>query len=184
MTEVGRGIKDHLVPARCHTQAIGRDTSCYTRFPQCPIQPGLECLQGWGIHTFTGQPAPVPHCSDLVKKFPTTSTLNLPTFSLKLFPSVLSLSDQAEDDELVMPRELKFKTSFSSKLIQIMKFHPPLCNCSKIRALLLSHFAADPHTFSGERLHSTHNQRLSLRFCKYLKIRQKGGARRKAAPGL
>ena len=26
-----------------------------------PIQPGLECLQGWGIHNFSGQPVTVPH---------------------------------------------------------------------------------------------------------------------------
>ena len=28
---------------------------------QGPIQPGLECLQRWSIHSFSGQPAPVPH---------------------------------------------------------------------------------------------------------------------------
>jgi len=25
------------------------------------IQPGLEHCQGWGIHSFSGQPVPVPH---------------------------------------------------------------------------------------------------------------------------
>ena len=24
-------------------------------------QPGLECLQGWGIHNLSGQPVPVRH---------------------------------------------------------------------------------------------------------------------------
>ncbi|KAK4818440.1 hypothetical protein QYF61_013127 [Mycteria americana] len=28
---------------------------------QSPIQPGLEHFQGWGIHSFSGQPVPVPH---------------------------------------------------------------------------------------------------------------------------
>jgi len=26
-----------------------------------PIQPALECFQGGGIHSLTGQPVPVPH---------------------------------------------------------------------------------------------------------------------------
>ena len=33
------------------------------------IQPGLECLQGLGIHNFSGQPVPVPH-HHLSKKLP------------------------------------------------------------------------------------------------------------------
>uniref|UniRef100_A0A8C9G440 Uncharacterized protein n=1 Tax=Pavo cristatus TaxID=9049 RepID=A0A8C9G440_PAVCR len=28
---------------------------------QSHIQPGLECLQGWGIHSLFGQPVPVCH---------------------------------------------------------------------------------------------------------------------------
>ena len=28
---------------------------------QGPIQPSLEHLQGWGIHSFSGQIVPVPH---------------------------------------------------------------------------------------------------------------------------
>ena len=28
---------------------------------QSHIQPGLECLQGWGIHNLLGQPVPVCH---------------------------------------------------------------------------------------------------------------------------
>ena len=30
---------------------------------QGPIQPGLEHLQGWGIHSLSGQPVPAPHYS-------------------------------------------------------------------------------------------------------------------------
>jgi len=28
---------------------------------QSPVQPGLECFQGWGLHYFSGQPVPVFH---------------------------------------------------------------------------------------------------------------------------
>ena len=41
---------------------------CYVQGRQPPdqaaqshIQPGLECLQGWGIHSLLGQPVPVRH---------------------------------------------------------------------------------------------------------------------------
>ena len=41
---------------------------CYVQGRQPPdqaaqshIQPGLECLQGWGIHSLLGQPIPVCH---------------------------------------------------------------------------------------------------------------------------
>ena len=41
---------------------------CYVQGHQSPdqaaqshIQPGLECLQGWGIHNLLGQPVPVCH---------------------------------------------------------------------------------------------------------------------------
>ena len=41
---------------------------CYVQGRQPPaqaaqshIQPGLECLQGWGIHSLLGQPVPVCH---------------------------------------------------------------------------------------------------------------------------
>jgi len=30
---------------------------------QSPIQPGLEQLQGWGMHNLSGQPIPAPHHS-------------------------------------------------------------------------------------------------------------------------
>ena len=58
---------------------------------QSHIQPGLECLQGWGIHSLLGQP--VQCVTTLwVKNFFLISNLNLPCPSLKLFPLVLSLS--------------------------------------------------------------------------------------------
>lgn len=54
-----------------------------------PIQPGLECLQGWAIHSFHGQLVLVPHH---LPNFILISNLNLQSFSLKSFLLVLLLS--------------------------------------------------------------------------------------------
>jgi len=57
---------------------------------QGPIQPGLEHLQGWGLHNLYGQL--FQHLITLlVKNFPLISNLNLPSFNLKPFPIVLLL---------------------------------------------------------------------------------------------
>ena len=40
---------------------MGREPFHQTRLAQSPIEPGLECVQGWGIHSFSGQPVPGPH---------------------------------------------------------------------------------------------------------------------------
>ena len=57
---------------------------------QSHIQPGLECLQGWGIHNLLGQ---LFQCVTTlcVKNFLLISNLNLPCLSLKSLPLVLSL---------------------------------------------------------------------------------------------
>ena len=56
---------------------------------QSNIQPGLECLQGWGTHSLLGQP--VQCVTTLcVEKFLLKSSLNLPYHSLKPFSLVLS----------------------------------------------------------------------------------------------
>jgi len=56
---------------------------------QGPIQPGLEHLQGWGTHSFSGQ-----LCHRLitlwVKKFLLAPDLNISSFSFIFFPLVLS----------------------------------------------------------------------------------------------
>jgi len=62
MAWVGRELKDHPVPTSLQW-ALPPDPAA-----QGPIQPGLECLQRWDIHNFTGQPVPVPHCP-LSKKY-------------------------------------------------------------------------------------------------------------------
>ena len=54
------------------------------------IQPGLECFQGWGIHSFSGQPVPVSHHPH-IKNFFLISSLNLCSSHLKPFPLILSL---------------------------------------------------------------------------------------------
>jgi len=57
MVWVGRDLRDHSVPTLCHSQG------CHpaAQAAQGPIQPGLE-LQGRSIHSFSGQPVPLPHC--------------------------------------------------------------------------------------------------------------------------
>jgi len=48
---VGRDHKAHGVPTPCCTLVATQQLG----LPR-PHQPGLECLQGWGIHSFSGQP--------------------------------------------------------------------------------------------------------------------------------
>ena len=77
----------HPVPTPCYVQ--GRQPAAQAA--QSHIQPGLECLQGWGIHSLLEQP--VQCVTTLwVKNFLLISNLNLPCLSLKPFPLVLSLS--------------------------------------------------------------------------------------------
>jgi len=44
----------HPVPTPCYMQ--GRQPAAQAA--QSHTQPGLECLQGWGIHSLLGQPVP------------------------------------------------------------------------------------------------------------------------------
>ena len=83
--ELERALKIIWFRSRCRGQG------CYPLYQaaQGPIQYGFDCLQGWYIHSFSGLPVPVPH-HPLSKKFPSNI---LPSFSLKLFLLVLSLSD-------------------------------------------------------------------------------------------
>jgi len=47
----------HPVPTPCYVQGHQPPD----RAAQSHIQPGLECLQGWGIHSLLGQAVPVRH---------------------------------------------------------------------------------------------------------------------------
>jgi len=71
---------------------------CYVQGRQPPaqaaqshIQPGLECLQGWGIHSLLAQPV---QCFTTlwVEDFLLISNLNLPGLTLKPFPLALSIT--------------------------------------------------------------------------------------------
>jgi len=57
MAWVGRGSQDHLVPTPCH----GQGCCSPNQAAQYPTQPGFGCLQGWGMHIFSGQLVPEPH---------------------------------------------------------------------------------------------------------------------------
>jgi len=61
---------------------------------QSHIQPGLECLQGWGIHSLLGQPVPVRHppvCekipSNIQPKPPLSQFKNIPPCPITLINS-------------------------------------------------------------------------------------------------
>ena len=57
MVWVGRDLQDHVVPTPCCRQGhLPLDQVAHS-----PVQSGLECFQGRGIHNHTGQPVPVPH---------------------------------------------------------------------------------------------------------------------------
>jgi len=87
MAWVEKDHSAHPVPTPCYVQ--GHQPAAQAA--QSHIQPGLECLQGWGIHSLLGQP--VQCVTTLcVKNFFLVSNLHVPCFSLKLFPLVLSLS--------------------------------------------------------------------------------------------
>ena len=50
-------FKDHLVQLPCNEQGHLQ----LDRVAQTPVQPDLECFQGWGIYRLSGQPVPVFH---------------------------------------------------------------------------------------------------------------------------
>ena len=75
----------------CYRQGCQPPHFILDQAAQGPIQPGLEHLQGWGIHSLSGQL--FQHLTTLiVKNFPLISKLKLPSFNLKPFPLVLLLS--------------------------------------------------------------------------------------------
>jgi len=63
MAWVGRDLKDHQAPMPRHRQGHQPPHLILDQAVQGPIQPGLEHLQGWGIHSLSGQPVPAPHHS-------------------------------------------------------------------------------------------------------------------------
>jgi len=75
MARVEKDHNDHLLSTPCYVQ--GRQPAAQA--VQSHIQPGLECLQGWGIHSLLGQP--VQCVTTLcVKNFLLISNPNLPPY--------------------------------------------------------------------------------------------------------
>jgi len=58
MAWVEKDLKDHLVST---SPRYVQDHKPPDQAAQSHIQPGPECLQGWGIHNLSGQPIPVCH---------------------------------------------------------------------------------------------------------------------------
>jgi len=52
MAWVEKDHSAHLVPTPCYVQGCQPADQA----AQSHVQPGLECLQGWGIHSLLGQP--------------------------------------------------------------------------------------------------------------------------------
>ena len=77
----------HSVPTPCYVQC--RQPA--DQAAQSHIQPGLQCLPGWGIHASLGN---LFQCVTTLcmKNFFLISNLNLPCSSLNPFPLILSLS--------------------------------------------------------------------------------------------
>jgi len=57
MAWFGRDIKDLLVPTPC----LGQGCQPLDLAAQGPMKLGHECLQGWGKHSFSGQPVTMPY---------------------------------------------------------------------------------------------------------------------------
>jgi len=76
MAWVEKDHNAHAVPTPCYVQ----DRHPAAQAAQSHIQPGLECLQGWGIHSLLGQPV---QCVNTLwgKNFLLISNLNLPCLS-------------------------------------------------------------------------------------------------------
>ena len=65
MAWVEKDHNDHRVSTPCYVQGHQPPDKA----AQSHIQPGLECLQGWGIHNLLRQPVPVRH-HPLCEKLP------------------------------------------------------------------------------------------------------------------
>ena len=92
-----RPIKNHRIiewrGLKRSTMTIYFPPPCYVQGRQpldqsalCHMQPGLECLQGWGIHNLQGQPVPVPH-HPLGEKLPPNISPRPPLSHFKTIPA-------------------------------------------------------------------------------------------------
>ena len=67
-------FRGHLAQPPCSRQEHLKPD----RVAQSPVQPGLECFQGWGLHSFSGQSVPGFH-HPYGKNFFLISSPNLPS---------------------------------------------------------------------------------------------------------
>jgi len=87
MAWVEKDRNDHRVSTPC----CGQGCKPPDQAAQSHIQPGLECLQGWGIHSLLGQPVPVCHPPLCEKLLPNIQP-KPPLSQFKTILPVLSLS--------------------------------------------------------------------------------------------
>jgi len=87
MAWVAKNHNAHPDPTPCYVQ--GRQPAAQAA--QSHIQPGLECLQGWGIHSLLGQPVPMALVTRLFlfrwKKIPVGEKLGYMEVLQGLFPN-------------------------------------------------------------------------------------------------
>jgi len=85
MAWVGRYCNEHLVPAPLPWIGFPatKSNQLLDQAAQGPFQPGLAILQGWGTHSNSEQPVPLPH-HPLHEKLP-PDILNLLSSILKPF---------------------------------------------------------------------------------------------------
>ena len=149
MAWVEKDHNDHVVSTPCHGQ--GRQPP--DQAAQSHIQPGLECLQRWSIHSLLGQPVPVCH-HPLSAFFVSVVVRNTcqfgPLFCFKQVSAVLLLSGSFKFSILnrgpdMACREWRdFRTGISSNnsIIDDNKMHAHLCFCSLPLWLLEFSFTA------------------------------------------
>ena len=104
MAWVEKNHNGHGVSTPCHVQ--GHQPA--DQAAQSHIQPGLECLQGWGIHNLTGQPVPVCY-HPLGEKIPPNNNnkSNLVLFWYVCIELLIiwiknNLSPRADSDDVVL----------------------------------------------------------------------------------
>jgi len=95
---------------------------CYVQGRQPPdqaahshIQPGLECLQGWGIHNLLGQPVPVHHHHPLCEKLlPNIQPKPLLSQFKTIPPCPITIHPRKQPFPLLFIRSLKWDWGWSS----------------------------------------------------------------------
>ena len=89
-SELEQTFKGHLVQLPSNEQGHPQ----LDHVAQSPVQPDLECLQGWGIHQLSWQPVPVPHhtyCKNLLPSIQPKSPLQMQFILLTAHVTFLSI---------------------------------------------------------------------------------------------